>query len=433
MKIRHLIPLFISTLAFTSCANANANQAKKPAEWTVLIYMCGSNLESDLANLTIYTDDYGNTYRWNGMGLATMDIHEILSVKNKPSNVNIVLETGGAKKWTNKSFGKYGNYNISSTKLQRHHVTSKGKLKLDEELTYSCMGYSSTLQSFLEFGLKKYPAKKTALILWNHGGGLQGVCFDEKKNDEGLDAKEVTTAVSKALTNTGHEGEKLEWIGYDACLMAVQDNAELNSKYFNYMVCSEETEAGYGWDYDTWIDDLYALKDTPTILQAICDGFIADNDVDEEGNDISQYNDQTLSYLDLRYAEEYKNAWENMAFHMSITRTNKSSFRSLVNSCKYYAGTSYSYYCLFDAKDFVQKLANNSTFNPGEAYTQPVLNALAKLVAHTNCGAAAGNSNGLCMYWPTTRNATSYNTYDSTSTNFSNWSSLVSSYGGSGW
>ena len=177
--------------------------------------------------------------------------------------------------------------------------------------------------------------------------------------------------------------------------------------------------------------DVYNKKSTETILTSIVDSFINQFTDGEDATDSSS--NQTLSYLDLRYADEYKTAWENMAFHMSITRTNKSSFRSLVNSCKYYAGDSYSYYCLFDAKDFVQKLANNSTFNPGEAYTQPVLTALAKLVGYTTCGAAAGNSNGLCMYWPTTRNATSYNTYDSTSTNFSNWSSLVSSYGGSGW
>lgn len=433
MKIRHLLPLVISTLAVTSCTGLKA-QVKKDAEWTILMYMCGSNLESDLANVTTYTDGY-DTYRWNGMGLATLDIHEILTAGKKPNDVNIVIETGGATKWTNKKYGKYGDYNISASKLQIHHVNSKSKLKLDKELDYASMGRSTTLQTFLEHGLKKYPAKKTALILWNHGGGLQGVCFDEKRNDDGLEAAEVAKAVKNALANTGHEGEKLEWIGYDACLMAVQDNAEINSQYFNYMVSSEESEAGEGWHYTSWIDDLYAKKPTTEILTAICEGFIESNNTDEEGNDISQYNDQTLSWLDLSYAAEYKTAWENMATALGnkLNSYNKSSFKTLVGKAKHYADSDYEYYGLFDAKDFVNKLAKDSTFNPGSTYTEAVLAAHSKFVPCSKKGAAAGESYGLCMYWGYSRNTKSSNTYDSTTSNYSTWVSLVDDYGGSGW
>ena len=400
-----------------------------PDGYTVLIYMCGADLESDLANKT-----YVDGMRWNGQGLATMDIVEILSVKNKPSDVNIVIETGGASAWTKAKYGKYGDYDISSTKLQRHHVTSSGTIELDQELNYTSMGASSTLQSFLEFGLNTYPATKTALILWNHGGGLQGVCFDEKKNSDGLTAPEVINAVSKSLTNTNNQGKKLEWIGYDACLMAVQDNAELNSQYFNYMIASEETEAGYGWDYDTWVDDLYAHKDTQTVLKAICDGFIADNNYDDYGNYSTASNDQTLAFYDLSKVAAYKTAWENMAKQLKgkITSTNKSRFKSIITSTKYYGAETdnRSVYGLFDVKDFVTRLANNSTFNPGKTYTDAVLAALDDLVVYSACGAAAGNSNGLCMFWEYDRYTSYYNTYNSTTTTFTTWCGLSNSFGG---
>ena len=440
MKIRHFIPLLATSFALTACANFNAvkaNAKPKTAEYTVLIYMCGADLESDLANQTTYSDGY-NTYRWNGQGLATMDIAEILSVKNKPKDVNIVLETGGAKTWTKAKYGKYGDYDISSTKLQRHHVTDKNKLKLDEELSYKSMGFASTLQDFLEFGLTKYPAKKTALILWNHGGGLQGVCFDEKKNNDSLESKEVISAVSKALKNTGHEGEKLEWIGYDACLMAVQDIAEMNSQYFNYMVCSEESESGYGWEYSTWVDDLYAHKETPEMLTSIVDGFVDSNNYDDEGNYSTQYNDQTLSWLDLSKMPAYKTAWENMAAELDnkITSSNKSKFKTLIGTVKHYADSDYQYYGLFDAKDFVNKLAANSTFKIDASYTNAVLTAFDDLIGHAKCGAAAGNSNGLCMYWAYSTNTANYNTFDTTTTTFTNWCALNTNYGattGGGW
>ena len=404
---------------FTASCNVTVNEKPLGDAWTVLMYVCGADLESQ-------------------NGLASSDIQEILSVSGQPDDVNIVIETGGANSWKS----SYG-YGISSSKLERWHVANKSLVKDTSLSTYTSMGESSTLQSFIEYGLKTYPAEKTALILWNHGGGLQGSCFDEKKNDDGLEPKEVISALSAAFKNCGIQGQKLEWIGYDCCLMQVQDIAELNSKYFNYMIASEESESGYGWDYDNWVDDLYAKKSTTTILKAIVDSFITDN-----GGTSSRQNDQTLSYLNLSYMEEYRTAWENMAGQLKnkITSSNKSSFGTLVNSAKKYADDDYCYYGLFDAKDFVDKLSNNSAFNPGSTYTTAVLNAHSNLVEYSSCGKGAGNSNGLCMYWNIATISDSwygsyttndYNNYDSTY-NFPNWVYLNKTYGGtvsvsSGW
>ena len=368
------------------------------AKWTVMVYMCGADLESD-------------------SGLATSDLNEILKVSGQPDDVNIIVETGGAKSWKSGQ-----SYTISSSKLERWHVDNK-KLVKDDSLTYASMGLSSTFQSFLEWGLTEYPAEKTGVIMWNHGGGMQGVCFDEKKSDDSLLTNEVVTAVKNAKENTGHT-EKLEWIGYDACLMQVQDIAEKNSPYFNYMIASEESESGYGWDYDTWVDDLYAKKSTQTILKAIVDGFITEN-----GGTSSSKNDQTLSYLNLDYADEYLAAWEDMAANITITSSNKSSFNSLVKSVKYYADNYMSYYGLFDAKDFVNKLANNSTFNPGSTYTDAVLEAHANFVEYSSCGKGAGNSYGLAMFWSVSSSCGKSSYYTSSMTNFANWRSLNTSYG----
>ena len=405
---------------FTAKCNVTVEERGAADEWTVLIYMCGSNLESSMTN-----DD--------GYGFAVSDIKEILSVKNQPDDVNIIIETGGCTKWTSNSKAKYSaSYDISTSFNQIHRVENQ-KIVLDKQLTSKPnMGDPNTLQDFIEYGLNNYPADKTALVLWNHGGGLQGVCFGEtSKNNlsnDGLEATEVVQAVSGALNNCGMNGQKLEWIGYDACLMQVQDIAEMNSPYFNYMVGSEESEAGAGWDYDTWVDDLYAGKDTETILKALVDGFISDN-----GGTSSKYNDQTLSYLKLANMAEYKTAWENMATALKskISNSNKSSFNDLVDSCKHYADSDYDYYGLFDAMDFVNKLAANSTFNPGSSYTSAVTNAYAKLKGYASCGKGAGNSNGLCMFWCIDSSYKRVNPYTAgTDTHFSNWAYLSNTYCG---
>ena len=350
-----------------TCSISVVEQSKD--DHTVLIYMCGADLESKNQ-------------------LATGDIQEILKVSGQPDDVNIVIETGGASSWAS-------TYGISSTKLERYHVENKSLVK-DNQLTYASMGLSSTLQSFIEYGLNNYPADRTGLVFWNHGGGMRGVCYDEKKNDDVLKNSEIRSAVSGALANCGMSGQKLEWVGYDACLMAVQDIAETNSQYFNYMIASEESEAGYGWDYDNWVDDLYAKKTTTTILKAIVDSFISDN-----GGANSSSGDQTLSYLNLSYAAAYKTAWENMAAQLNsvVTTSNKSSFNSAITSnVKHYADSDYDYFCTFDAWDFVDKLANNSAFSSfriDSSYTTAVKNAHANLIAYNLAQKGAGVSKGL--------------------------------------
>lgn len=366
---------------------------------TVLIYMCGADLESENQ-------------------LATGDITEILKISNQPDDVNIVIETGGAKTWSSK-------YGISSTNLERWHVANKSLVK-DDSLTYASMGLTSTLQSFIEYGLKNYPAERTGLVFWNHGGGMRGVCYDEKKNDDVLKNSEIRSAVSGALSNCGMSGQKLEWVGYDACLMAVQDIAITNAQYFNYMIASEESEAGYGWDYDTWVDDLYSKKTTTTILKAIVDGFISDN-----GGASSSSGDQTLSYMNLSYAAAYKTAWENLATQLNnkVTSSNKSSFNSAITSnVKHYGDSDYDYFCTFDAWDFVDKLANNSAFSSfrvDSSYTTAVKNAHANLVAYNLAQKGAGVSKGLCMYWPNSSQYSDVSTYYTTSeTTLTTWRSF---------
>lgn len=392
-----------------SCHVTIKDKSKEPS-WTIMIYMCGSDLESSFDNRT---REYS--------ALATADISEILSVNGQPDDVNIIIETGGAKTWSS-------SYGISSKNLERWHVENKQLVK-DASLIYASMGHTSTFQSFLEWGLSEYPAEKTGVILWNHGGGMTGVCFDEKKSDDSLLNSEVSTAVSNVF-NKLNITDKLEFIGYDACLMQVQDIAEFNSQYFNYMIGSEENEAGEGWAYDSWVDNLYAHDDTELILKEACDGFIKYFD-DYYGRWYD--NDQTLSCLDLSKMNAYKTAWENLANQLKnkITSSNKSSFNSLVDSCKHFADTDYDYFGLFDAKDFINKLANNSTFNPGSSYTNAVLTAFNELVKYSAKGGQAGNANGLCMYWDIHNSAYHNYYYTNSETSFTNWKYLVDNFYGS--
>ena len=395
--------------------------------WTIMVYLCGSDLESG----TEY-DDWGNVSEYKtaatAQGYASGDLDEILKVSGQPEDVNIIVETGGAHIWQSGH-----SFSINEKKLERWHVRDK-KLVKDATLDDANMGESDTLKSFLTWGLETYPAERTGLILWNHGGAMKGVCYDENHNDDTLTNKEVKDAVAGAFSKTG-QSEKLEFIGYDACLMAVQDLAEFNSEYFNYMIASEESEAGEGWDYDTWIDDVYAGKSTTDILKAIVDGFIAT----QGGPNATTYHrytaDQTLSYYDLSKMSAYKTAWENMATQLSnkVPTSSKSSFNSAITSnVKHFADTDYDYFCTFDAKDFVDKLASSNAFSSyriDSSYTNAVLTALAELIPYNVAQKGAGNAYGIAMFWPNNSTYSTMSDYTLAQTNFTNWQSFCSTHG----
>jgi hypothetical protein len=400
------------TASFTITVASTSSQAA----WTIMIYMGGADLESN-----------GQTSASSASGYATGDLTEIYNTKSSlPDNVNIIVEAGGAKCWKS----TYSSV-INKSYLNRFHLTTSGYVK-DAQITKANMGLSSTYESFLEWGLTSYPADRTMVIMWDHGGAMSGCCYDENYSSDSLSNAEVKSALTSAFSAKGRTSN-LEVMGYDACLMSVQDIAEFNSSHFNYMIASEESEAGNGWDYDGgWLAKIYANPTTvatSTVLTDCCDQFITDN-----GGASSSSNDQTLAWMDLSKAAAYKTAWEDMSSYLSssvLTSSNKSSFVSLVKGCKYYAGTDYTYFSTFDAKDFLTKLVASSTFNTGSVstYVSSVKTAFANLVQYSTCGKGAGNSHGLCLFFAVSSNVDSSTSYASSETNFTNWRSINSTYG----
>ena len=119
--------------------------------WAIYWYLCGSDLES-------------------GGGFASGDLGELMEVQ-LPENVNVVIETGGSSEWQNDV--------IDASKLQRWVYNSEGLMLVDEQPSAS-MGEAQTLADFLSFAKTNYPAEKTAVVFWNHGGGsVSGASFDE--------------------------------------------------------------------------------------------------------------------------------------------------------------------------------------------------------------------------------------------------------------
>ena len=376
--------------------------------YTILLYLCGSNLESDNASTS------------QG-GAATRDITEILSV-SCPSNVNFVIQTGGSTAWATK-------YNISATNIGRYHVNNKSLVQ-DDSLDQANMGDYETFRDFLDWGMVTYPAKKYGVIMWDHGGAMQGVCQDDNFDGDTLLNSEVVEAVYDARLLAG-VSEKLEFIAYDVCLMAVQDVAEFNSYNFNYMIASQESENGTGYDYDAWLPTLYnnpATVSTVTLLTKIADTFIKENGTNS---------DQTQAVYDLSKMPAYYAAFEALAAKLRTIITSASAwstFADLVNGCQKYGaynynGTNYYLFDVFDVGQFITKMKASSS--PYRTTCSSELTTLTTtftaLVAYEKHGSGT-SANGLSMFCPISGYADPYY-YDAYETNFTNWRLLCEEYG----
>ena len=200
-------------------AEQQLREAAEGKDLTLLIYMCGSNLES------------------SPQSSASRDIREIIASDYDTEKINVLLMAGGSKKWHLP--------NISEQKTGIYSVRPDGITRLWESGTRMNMGEAGTLSTLLSYGGRYFPAKQYAAIIWDHGAGsIGGVCQDENFGDS-LSLSEMKAA----LRNSPFTDGKLAWLGFDACLMASAEVSILVSPFADYLIASEETEPGYGWDY----------------------------------------------------------------------------------------------------------------------------------------------------------------------------------------
>jgi hypothetical protein len=116
------------------------------------------------------------------------------------------------------------------------------------------MGDPQTLIDFVTWTMAEYPAEHYMLSLWDHGGGIRGVCWDDSTPDaDNLDLLELKSAFSTIQNVTG---ENIDIIGFDACLMAGASISYQLAPYCDIIVSSEATESNDGWPYELLLLDL---------------------------------------------------------------------------------------------------------------------------------------------------------------------------------
>ena len=327
------------------------------AKKTIMIYMVGSDLESK-------------------HGAASLDIAEMLNSNYDMDNVNVLLYTGGAKSWQTPQ--------ISPEDNGLFLVTKDGISKL-ESYQRSKMGLSSTLTRFLNYAYTNYKAESYGLVFWDHGGGpIYGYGLDEFSKTDMLTISEIASGIKdSSFANT-----KFEFIGFDACLMSSIEVANAIKGFANYMISSEESEPGFGWDY-TFLNTITPSSKGDDIGKNIVDSF-------EKYYKQILFNGITISLIDLTKVDQVEKEMDNLFdkidsnlstdfYYISRTRSNSKEF----------GRTSKGSYDLVDLYDFANKLPKTY-----ESERESLKNAINDLVIYTKSDMTGAY--GVSTYFPYT-------------------------------
>ena len=111
------------------------------------------------------------------------------------------------------------------------------------------MGAPESLADFLIWSIQNFPAQHYALTISSHGSGWVGNGPDDTDNKDLLQLPEIAAALQYASEVTGVE--KLDLIGFDACLMGQLEVYQALAPYTNYVLAAEEVIPGNGWEYTT--------------------------------------------------------------------------------------------------------------------------------------------------------------------------------------
>lgn len=378
-------------------------------KWTIMIYACPS---------TNLTDSF------------LLEMNSIIAMAGKPDNVNIVVKVDGHIRGG-------GNTSLSNSTLTLlpgagcEFTINNQRVVPDNEhsLTGDNMGDPNTLIDFVNRSIQKYPAKKMGLILYNHGRALNGVCHDARHHytdelygaeDDPLYNSEVKYALENIFNNNNLNG-KFEFIGYDACLMQVQDVADYNSQYFKYMVASEEFT--YHWGWSGFLNAIYQNKSTKTALKNLCDEFVPTNDSYFPTNKKIQ----GLSFLNLSRMDNYREEFETFAAHIKDTVfSNYDEFLDVISNTRHYGddpdgAQNYKLYGTIDGYDFLSKLSESNSFKKYSSEIRSLMRSYNRVVTYNAVGVNAQDSHGLALHVcvPGTSQ-----TYHSAETHFNNWRNL---------
>ncbi len=214
---------------------------KKQKAWSLLIYIAGDNNLSDA-------------------GLA--DIQEMCE-EGASDDINVGVE-----------IDTYGEHTGSIRyEITKQDDSGKAYRTVIERLPEQDSGSQQTLCNFAKWGMDRYPAKNTLMVVWNHGAGFRAPRRNIGYDDYGtsLSMPDIDSSLERAGITSAN---KLQILGFDACLMNMVEIVHHLAPKVNYLVGSQQTEPGDGWPYDQLLAIAKDLPEAPVFAGSIVEAYI---------------------------------------------------------------------------------------------------------------------------------------------------------------
>ena len=248
-----------------------------PVGTTLMVYLMGSDLEAKTA-------------------AGSSDLQEIADSGVDLRANQVLVCVGGSPHWHSE---------LGSPEENRILRLTETGYVAEKTGPSRSMGDPSCLADFVNFAAEQAPSEHYALIFWDHGSGpVIGYGKDILFGNDALTLAEMQQAMEQTPFR---EGRKLDWVGFDACLMASAELACVWAPYADYLAASQEVEPAMGWDYG-FLSRLGTcgpetlLPDMAEAYLAACRAYYQQKDFDER--------DTTLSVMDLSGAEALHEAVE---------------------------------------------------------------------------------------------------------------------------
>lgn len=344
--------LVVALVALVFCAPVNAAQK----DWTVMVYVnADNNLDSfgvgDMKEMSVG----GGSNEWRNVVC-------LIDREHGPATLNYITKNGPKK------------------------LKDMGELD---------MGDYRQFVSFVKDTAKAYPAKHYAAVIWNHGSGwkdingeiIKGISYDDSSNNH-ITTAQLTTATKQIEAALG---QKLDVLGFDACLMQMLEVEYAVKDHVAYLVGSEQTEPGEGWCYDDVFNGFKKGMTPADFAKLIVKKYAASYNGGSAGNSSA-----TQSAIDMSKIDALADAVNGYCKTVMAGNYSAAMKDALNKVQKFYYRTNV---------DFIHFVKLTKATIKDEAYRTAVtklekaLNAA--VIENGISGYSCNNANGIAIYFPT--------------------------------
>jgi N-acetylneuraminic acid mutarotase len=258
------------------------------------------------------------------------------------------------------------------------------------------------LVNFVTRARNVFPAERYALVLSDHGMGLNGAMQDRTspRDPDGQDSRLTLKEIWQAMNTITESGaKKIDVLYMEACLMGMVESAYQVRSFVNYYVASETKAVATTRGYVKYISSIKAdttpLELSIQFVDAYSD-FVMNYAIPGTSDDfyIGYY---TMSVADMSKIDRLVSAIHDFVASVKadFQVTARQLSRMILNNEFY----EFQYHSIYDLYDFASKIKTAFTDTNIQAAAQGVMDAIIPYIVYSKNGNNADRAHGVAIYF----------------------------------